>query len=162
MSPPHHTPHNPTRRHTPTPSHTRPHTAPPATFPDHHARHAPGLTRAAMSVVESGPIQRGPLPPLPVFGASRAPAGAVVFHRYLEDLNRTPHATLKPAVHREPDRFDPSCPKADAATDHPGPGLLPRLGEVTPVEPEPRTRVVVDIRHRVIAPATGRVLDLLA
>lgn len=118
-----------------------------------------------MSVVESGPIQRGPLPPLPVFGASRAPAGAVVFHRYLEDLNRTPHATLKPVVHREPDRFEPSCPEPDrspAPADRPGPGLLPKLGEVLPVEPEPRSRVVVDVRHPVIAPATGRVLDLLA
>ncbi len=114
-----------------------------------------------MSGVESGPIQTRT--PLPVFGASQAPAGAVVFHRFLADLNRTTDAVAKPVICREPDRYDPR-PHAHTPAAPPAPGatLLPKLGEVLPVTPEPRVRAVTEVRHIQRSPATGRLIDLLA
>lgn len=158
------TPH-PAQPHQPrhdTPSHNRPDTPkiPEVTGPSLPARPRPGV--CTLTGVRSGPIQTRCLP-LPVRGASRAPAGAVVFHRYLEDLNRAPHASARPVVHREPDRYDPAPDAACRSAPQPGgPRLLPRLGEVLPVEPEPRARMTVEVRRLQRTAVTGRLIDLMA
>lgn len=117
-----------------------------------------------MSPVESGPIQTRL--PLPAFGASQAPAGAVVFHRFLADLNRTTDTVTKPVICREPDRYDPRphahTPAAPPAPPAPGATLLPKLGEVLPVTPEPRVQTMTQVHHIQRSPATGRLIDLLA
>ncbi len=101
--------------------------------------------------------------PLPVRGASRAPAGAVVFHRYLEDLNAGPHATARPVIRREPDRYDPAPDQTCRPGPQPGgPRLLPRLGEAPPADPEPRTRMTVEVRRLQRTAITGRLIDLMA
>ena len=112
--------------------------------------------------MESGPIQTRQ--PLPSFGASQAPAGAVVFHRFLADLSRTTDAAAKPFICREPDRYEPCRQTAAAAQtgSQSGPALLPRLGEVLPVTPQPSVRAVTEVRHIQRSTATGRLIDLLA
>jgi hypothetical protein len=48
---------------------------------------------------------------------------------------------------------------ADRATR---PSLLPKLGDVTPIEPDPKVqRVVTDVSRRIV-PATGQILDVIA
>lgn len=115
--------------------------------------------------MQSGPIQTRHPTPLPVFGASQAPPGAVVFHRFLQDLNRTPHATALPtnpharpacAITRDPDHYEPSVPNANPVA------LLPTLGDLPPVSPAPALRHVTEVRHLQSSPITGRLIDLLA
>lgn len=82
-----------------------------------------------------------------------APPGAVPFARMLEAENR--------ARRVEPiDSFEPSrpCPNPTAS---PVP-LLPKLGEVLPVDPEPETRLMAIEQRQLTVPATGRLLDLFA
>lgn len=155
---PHHSPHKPNRPDPPPPPPTANPKATSPTFPDPPPGHPRGPASAPIPAVESGPIQTRP--PLPVFGASQAPAGAVVFHRFLADLNRTTDAAAKPVIHRAPDRYEP-CPRADTPSA-PGATLLPKLGEVLPVSPEPRVRAVTEVRHIQRSPATGRLIDLMA
>lgn len=94
----------------------------------------------------------------------------MVFHRYLQDLNRTrfpsapPFAEIQPAIQREPDRFEPTIdPAAKPGT---GPGLLPKLGELPPIQPEPAMRIVVEApplpRPILRQTGSGRLVDLLA
>jgi hypothetical protein len=116
--------------------------------------------------VQSGLIQTRP--PLPVFGAATAPPGAVQFHRFLEDLNRTRpaadrHAAPAPCpIRREPDRYGPCpSPAPAAASGHPAPALLPRLGEVLPVAPAAAREAVTQVQ-RTQRSTTGRLIDLLA
>lgn len=70
------------------------------------------------------------------FGASEAPPGTVVFHRFLHDLNRTrPDPPAPLPLFRQPrpcDTFERTTPPAQPTT---GPGLLPRLGEILPTTP---------------------------
>jgi hypothetical protein len=129
--------------------------------------------------VQSEPIQTRHPTPLPVFGASQAPPGAVVFHRFLQDLNRTPHATALPTgppngphghpgcpIRREPDCYAPSgamaCQSAPAAPAGQAVGLLPTLGDLPPITPAPALSHVTEVRHIQRSPATGRMIDLLA
>jgi hypothetical protein len=88
-----------------------------------------------------------------------APPGAAPFHRYLQ-------------TRRAPDAFEPQsstrprAPITPVIPDRPAPSarpaLLPALGEVLPIEPDPRVRrIEIDIARRVV-PATGQVLDLYA
>lgn len=111
--------------------------------------------------------------PPPPCGSCPAHAGAVVFHRYLQDLNKTPFPSAPPypiakppAIHREPDSFEPSTPARPNTPDHPapsGPALLPRLGEVLPVTPEPQPRTVVETPRPIQRQlGSGRMVDLLA
>ena len=99
----------------------------------------------------------------------------MVFHRYLQDLNRTPFPSAPPfaiqpastsKICREPDRYEPSAPSAPAhaaSPHHPGPGLLPKLGDLPPVTPQPQTRAVVDIPRPIQRQTgSGRLVDLLA
>lgn len=118
------------------------------------------------SPVQSGPIQTRHSATLPVFGASQAPAGAVVFHRFLQDLNRTPHATALPTnphcrphcpIQREPDHYEPAPPARASSV-----GLLPTLGDLPPTTPAPAERHVTEVRHLQSTPITGRLIDLLA
>lgn len=104
----------------------------------------------------SAPIKNGPPPvTLSAYGAPRAPAGAVAFHRFLETLNRQPPPHHQPP-RREPDRFEPSPCRAGPPT---WPALLPRLGR-TPVIAAPRLPAPAPAPHP--GPATGRLIDLLA
>ncbi len=99
----------------------------------------------------------------------------MVFHRYLQDLNRTPFPSAPPfpiqpapksKICREPDRHEPSTPSPPtpaANPNHPGPGLLPKLGDLPPVTPQPQTRAVVDIPRPIQRQTgSGRLVDLLA
>lgn len=154
----HHRPHRPYR---PDPTEPPPDTDSARenpTFSDRRSRHSGGPASAPIPGVESGPIQTRL--PLPVFGASRAPAGAVVFHRFLADLNRTTDAAAKPVVCREPDRYEPRCRAGAPAA--PNVTLLPTLGEVLPVTPQTQVRTVTQVRPTQRSPETGRVIDLIA
>lgn len=84
--------------------------------------------------------------------AYNAPPGAVPFARMLEAENRV--RRVEPI-----DTFEPSNPVPNP-TAPTGAPLLPRLGEVLPVEPEPEVRLTVHEQRRLTLPATGRVLDL--
>lgn len=96
----------------------------------------------------------------------------MVFHRYLQDLNRTPFPSAPPyaiqpatagKVCREPDRYEPSAPAHAASPQHPGPALLPKLGDLPPVTPQPQTRAVIDIPRPIQRQTgSGRLVDLLA
>lgn len=106
---------------------------------------------------------RHPAPCLIPFGASHAPPGAVVFHRFLHDINRTTPDTPRRRV--ELDRVDWSCAadrSGTPATPGQGPGLLPALGELLPVDSQPRTRAVTELRFINRAPATSRMIDVIA
>ena len=81
-----------------------------------------------------------------------APPGTVPFARMLQAQNRI--ARIEPM-----DTFEPTAPTQPGSPSK-GPGLLPKLGEFLPIKPEPMTRAIVDVRHQVNVPATGRVLDL--
>ncbi len=92
----------------------------------------------------------------------------MVFHRYLQDLNRTrfqsaPPFSVQPSptIHREADRYEPAS-EADAPAA-PGPGLLPKLGELLPITPDPQTRIVVETPRPIYRQTgSGRMIDLLA
>lgn len=91
----------------------------------------------------------------------------MVFHRYLQDLNRTPFPSAPPytaprsKICREPDHYEPSAPAP--SPHHTGPGLLPKLGDLPPVTPQPKTRTVVDIPRPIQRQTgSGRLVDLLA
>lgn len=162
----------------PHPTHRRhpaPNPRPPRPKPGFLGRPRPPRPRPARCtnpIVQTGPIQTRPTLPPPPCGSCPAPAGAVVFHRFLQNLNRTPFPSAPPfaiqpastaKVCREPDRYEPSSPNPAASPHHPGPGLLPKLGEVLPVTPQPQTRAVVDIPRPIQRQTgSGRLVDLLA
>lgn len=85
-----------------------------------------------------------------------APPGAAPFHRSLQ-------------TRRAPDTFEPSARACHAPRVTPSPadrptrpGLLPKLADVTPIEPDPKVRrVETDVSRRVV-PATGHILDVIA
>ncbi|GEM_PF-5550266 len=109
------------------------------------------------------------------FGASVAPPGAVVFHRYLQQLNNE-HRIEPP---REPgpaercpcppfrrtiaDTFERSGP-APGSSAHPDAPSIggPALGQTPPVKPEPQARAVTEIVFQQRTPITGRLIDILA
>lgn len=105
------------------------------------------------------------------YGASAAPAGAVVFHRYLQQLNnehridaaRRPdpaeHCPHKPFRRSIEDTFEPTKPaSASNAPTIGGPGI----GKVSPVTPEHQARAVTEVVFQQRTPITGRMIDIIA
>lgn len=103
------------------------------------------------------------------FGGSVAPPGAVVFHRYLQQLNNehriTPTHKPDPSercpcrpFHRSvEDTFEPSNRNGSDATIG-----GPPLGDIPPAAPEPQARAVTEIVFQQRTPITGRLIDILA
>ena len=107
------------------------------------------------------------------YGSSAAPAGAVVFHRYLQQLN----AEHRIDAAREPDpsercprppfrrsiedtaEFSPAKPAAEGTTAKDN---GPKIGDVSPVEASTSTRPVTEIVFQQRTPITGRLIDILA
>jgi hypothetical protein len=88
--------------------------------------------------------------PRPVRVYDAAP-GVVPFARMLQAQNRI--RRVEPV-----DTFEPSS-SAPSSTI-PNVQLLPKLGEVLPVEQRPETQRVITEQHQQTVRATGRVLDL--
>lgn len=117
--------------------------------------------------MKSGPVHPGHHPcRYAPFGASCAPPGAVVFHRFLEQLNRE-HAIQpgEPAAHgHKPrpwptDTFERTNADIQPAAKSPD---LPTLAEVLPVSHPPAGRPVTEVVMQQRTPISGRLIDLLA
>ena len=103
-----------------------------------------------------------------------APPGVVPFHRALESANLAHQdRVIIPApakIQRGVDVYTPSDEMMNRSADAPNPvtsghcsagsGLLPKLGEILPVQSPAPTQIRVQQTHQVQIPATGRVLDL--
>ncbi|RMH30764.1 MAG: hypothetical protein D6692_01090, partial [Planctomycetota bacterium] len=95
-----------------------------------------------------------------------APPGAVVFHRFLEQLNRE-HAIQpgEPAAHgHKPrpwptDTFERTNADIQPAAKSPD---LPTLAEVLPVSHPPAARPVTEVVMQQRTSISGRLIDLLA
>ena len=99
-------------------------------------------------------------PPHPCGDAFGAPPGAAPFHRFLQArrLERDTIDTFELA----PVRLPPETPGPPDVHPDQGPGLLPPLGEVRPVEPPARVARTIERVQRVHVPATGQLLDHFA
>lgn len=126
----------------------------PTTFSDHdrgHAAYAIAPTPRAMTVLacpdacdQNARLTFGEF----LEGRNRADREAQVDPwRALTHLNR--HAATRPNLLSD-------------AVDHTIPMLLPKLGEVLAVRPEPRVTQVVKVERLVREVATGRLLDVIA
>lgn len=86
-----------------------------------------------------------------------SPVGVVPFHRVLLAENLAHTSEIQPAkqapIARTPDTFEPSSSLGST-------GLMPKLGEVLPVEPTKMAPAKIQQAHQVQVPATGRLLDL--
>ncbi|MCA9303068.1 MAG: hypothetical protein KC996_02995 [Phycisphaerales bacterium] len=80
------------------------------------------------------------------------PPGNVPFARMLEAENRV--RRVEPI-----DTFERTRPSPNPT--EPSPALLPKLGELLPIEPEPEARLTISEQRQLTLPATGRVLDLV-
>lgn len=82
-----------------------------------------------------------------------SPVGVVPFHRVLLAENLAHQSEIQPTkqapIARTPDTYEPSST-----------GLMPKLGEVLPVEPTATAPAKIQQTHQVQLPATGQLLDL--
>ncbi len=85
------------------------------------------------------------------------------FARVLRDINQTPYALGPQARGLSHDAviYRPDCAhKAGDAGANAGPKLHPTLGEVLPVDADPKQALRIVTTRQQVQPATGRALDL--
>ncbi len=121
---------------------------------DNHQGYAQGAVAPAPRAM--------PVPPRP---ESCDRAGPLSFGDYLQGRNRADRASQVDAWHpQQRSNRGPSATlsSSNSATDHNRPRLLPKLGEITAVKPEPRVQQTVKVEQLERRFATGRLIDVIA